>query len=64
MKVSIFAQVEITSFATIQMCLFAAQFRIAANGGAANNQKTKSFLLLVKEPQQIKIIMCEENQSK
>ena len=43
------------------MCLFAVQFGIAANEG---QQITKSFLLLVKEPQRIKIIMCEENQSK
>lgn len=31
--------VELTSFATIQMCLFAAQFEIAANEGIVNNQK-------------------------
>ena len=42
------------------MSLFAAQFWIAANGGAANKQK----LFAVKESHQIKTIMCEKNQRK
>lgn len=43
------ALVELSTFVIIQMCLFAVQFGIAANEGAANKQKF--VLLLAKKAQ-------------
>lgn len=44
--------VQLMLFAAVEISLFAAYFGIAANEGAANNQK---HLLLFKETRQIKI---------